>query len=123
MAEKINKNNFIEIEYTGRVKGGEIFDTNVEEEAKKLNPNFKVNPLVICIGQNMILPAIDEFLTGKETEKIYTLELDSEKAFGIRRKELIKTMPLSIFNKDKISPQQGMVFAFDNLLGRISKGI
>ena len=32
----INKNDFVELEYMGRVKDGEIFDTNIKEEAKKI---------------------------------------------------------------------------------------
>ncbi len=117
--KKLTKNDFIEIEYIGKIKGGEIFDTNIQEEAKKLNPNIKVKSLVICLGQNMILPAIDKFLMGKEIGR-YTLNLKPEKAFGERKRELLKTMPLSVFNKHNINPKPGMVFSFDNLLGRIS---
>jgi len=115
----LNKNDFIEIEFTGKVKDGEIFDTNLEEQAKKLGINVKTRPLVICIGQNMILPAIDNFLIGKAQGK-YVLELAPEKAFGSRTRELIKIMPISVFLKHKINPQAGMVFSFDNMMGKIS---
>lgn len=117
--DKLKKNDFVEIEYTGKTKEGEIFDTNIEAEAKKISLDIKTRPLTICIGQNMILPAIDEFLIGKEIGKRYILELSSDKAFGIRNKNLIKTMPLSVFQKHKISPQQGMIFSFDGLFGKI----
>jgi len=115
----LEKNDFIELKYTGRVKDtGLIFDTNIEEEAKKINLNIKTRPLIICIGQNMILPSIDRFLIGKEVGN-YTLNLKPEEAFGTRKKELIKTMPLSVFDKHKVNPQPGMIFTFDNLLGKI----
>jgi len=120
MTRNLQKNDFVEIEYIGKVKDGDIFDTNIEEEAKKIGVDIKTRPLIICIGQGMILPAIDEFLIGKEDGNSYTLKLPPEKAFGARKRELVKTMPLSVFNKHQITPQTGMVFTFDNLLGRIS---
>ncbi len=119
--EKLAKNDFVEIEYTGKIKeNNSIFDTNIPEEAKKLELDIKTRPYTICVGQNMILKAIDEFLLGKETSKQYTLNLPPEKAFGLRDRKLIKIMPISVFAKQNINPQQGMVFSFDNLLGKIS---
>jgi len=121
MKEKLRKNDFVEIEYTGKIKDtGQIFDTNVEKEAKKLNLNTKIKPLTICLGENMILPAIDDFLVGKEVGKSYTLTLPPEKAFGERKRELIKIMPLSVFRGQNITPKAGMMFSFDGLLGKIS---
>ncbi|MFH1711343.1 MAG: peptidylprolyl isomerase [Nanoarchaeota archaeon] len=119
MADIIKKNDFIELDFTGRVKNSEIFDTNISEEAKKIGLEIETRPLIICVGQNMILPAIDEFLEGKELGK-YTLELPPEKAFGLRNTEYLKTMPIKIFHEKKIVPQPGMVFQFDNLIGRVS---
>jgi len=119
MADIIKKNDFIELDFSGRVKNGEIFDTNLKEEAKKIGLEIETRPLIICIGQNMILPAIDELLDGKEIGK-YTLELSPEKAFGPRNKEYLKTMPVKIFHEKQILPKPGMVFQFDNLLGKIS---
>lgn len=116
---KIKKDDFIELEFIGKIKGGNIFDTNIKEEAEKLNLNIETRPLIICIEQGMILPAIDEFLIGKERGR-YELELSPEKAFGQRRRDLIKTMPSSVFKNQNIVPQAGMIFNFDNLLGRIS---
>ena len=119
--EKLAKNDFVEIEYTGKIKeNNSIFDTNIPEEAKKLELDIKTRPYTICVGQNMILKAIDEFLLGKETSKQYTLNLPPEKAFGLRDRKLIKIMPISVFAKQNINPHQGMVFSFDNLLGKIS---
>ena len=33
------KNDFIEIEFTGKIKDGEVFDSNIPAELKKLNSN------------------------------------------------------------------------------------
>ncbi|MBI2630141.1 FKBP-type peptidyl-prolyl cis-trans isomerase [Candidatus Pacearchaeota archaeon] len=119
MEKTLTKNDFIELEYSGKVKDGEIFDTNISEEIKKLNLDIEPKPMIICLGQNMILPAIDEFLIGKETGN-YLLNLAPEKAFGFREKERIKIIPVSVFKKHNIVPQQGLVFQFDNSLGKIT---
>ncbi len=118
--EKLEKNDFVNLEYIGKTKEGKIFDTNIKQEAKKINMNIETRPLAICIGQGMILQGIDEFLKGKETGKEYTLELKPEKAFGKRKKELVKTMPISVFEKQDVAPRRGMMFNFDNSIGRIS---
>jgi FKBP-type peptidyl-prolyl cis-trans isomerase 2 len=113
----LKKNDFVEIEYTGRIKGGEIFDTNIKSDAEKINLNVETKPLIICIGQRMILPAIDDFLIGKDAGE-YKLELAPEQAFGKRNKEFIKTVPIGVFKNQTPSP--GMVFHFDGLIGKIT---
>lgn len=115
----LQKNDFVELEYIGKVKDGNIFDTNIKEEAKKIQLEIETRPLIICLGQNMILPAIDEFLIGKEISK-YTLELNPEKAFGLRNTKLIKTMPIKIFLEKQVYPKPGMMFEFDNVVGKVS---
>jgi FKBP-type peptidyl-prolyl cis-trans isomerase 2 len=115
----LSKNDFIEIEYIGRIKNSHVFDTNIKEEAKKINLEIETNPLIICLGQNMILPAIDLFLIGKKPGA-YTLDLEPEKAFGLRKQELVKTFSLNAFRKQNIAPAPGMIFSFDNLFGKIT---
>ena len=115
----IQKKDFVEMEYTGRVKDGDIFDSNIPEDVKKMNLNINPNPIIICIGENMILPSIDEFLIGKDIGN-YTLDLPAEKAFGERKRELIRTVSLSLFKNQDRYPQPGMVFSFDNMLGKVT---
>ncbi len=112
-------NDFLELEYTGKTQDNKVFDTNIQEEAKKLGLDKVASISIICLGQNMILKAIDEFLVGKETGK-YTLTLEPEQAFGLRQPSLVKIMPLSVFQKQQVYPQPGMVFSFDNALGKVS---
>ena len=118
-SDELGKNDFIELEFTGKTKGGEIFDTNIKEQAEKINPNFQPKLIIICLGQAMILPSIDEFLIGKSLGK-YELELTPEQAFGSRNPKLIKTMPISVFKNQETPPHPGMVFQFDNMFARVS---
>ncbi len=116
---KLEKAEFVELDYVGKVKGGNIFDTNVKDEAKKIGINIESRPVAICLGQNMILSAIDNFLIGKEIGKEYKLELKSDKAFGERKQKFVKTMPMKVFERHGVSPRRGMTFNFDNKMGTI----
>ena len=117
--EKTKKNDFIEIEFIGRVKDGEIFDTNIKEQAKKINLNIDTKPFIICIGQSMVIPGFDKALEGKEINKKYKIEISPEQAFGKRNSSLVKLMPLKVFTEKNIQPRPGMTLALDNLLVKI----
>ncbi|MGY4884984.1 MAG: FKBP-type peptidyl-prolyl cis-trans isomerase [Nanobdellota archaeon] len=112
------KNDFLEIEFTGRIKDGEVFDSNIPEELKKLNPDQKAKPLIFCLGQEMFLKGIEDFLIGKERGN-YEIELKPENAFGLRNPSLIQMIPLKVFIEHKINPIPGTVLNFDNKLGKV----
>lgn len=117
---KIRKNDFIEIEFTGKISStGEIFDTNIKSDAKKAG--FKtegIKPFVLSVGHKMLPPGLDDDLIGKEIDKSYEIKLKPEEAFGKRDKNLIKMVPTKYFHEQKISPVRGMQL---NLDGRIVK--
>ncbi len=119
--EKIKRNDFVEIEFTGKIKDGEIFDTNIKEDAEKININPKeIKPLIVCVGQEMLIKGFDKALEGKEIAKTYEIELEQNEAFGPRKGELIKLMPKKIFTKKNLDPRPGMTLALDTTLVRIA---
>ncbi len=116
--ETLKKNDFIEIEFTGK-SNNEIFDTTNKEEAKQMGLEIEVKPLIVSIGNEMLLKGFDEFLEEKETGKKYSLHLMPEKAFGPRNPALIKLMPMKLFRERNLNPYPGAVFQFDNTLARV----
>ncbi len=120
---KIEKNDFVTIEYTGILKeSGQIFDTTSEQIAKKENiHNMKMayGPITICVGQNQILKAIDENLLGKEEKAEFLLDLNPENAFGKKNAKLIKLVPSNIFKKQNIQPFVGLEVQLDSMPGII----
>lgn len=112
------KNDFIEVEFTGRIKGGEVFDSNVSEELKKLNPGQKAKPFIFPLGQDMFLKGIENFLIGKEIGS-YEIELSPKDAFGFRDPSMIQMIPMKVFIEHKINPIPGTVLNFDNKLGKV----
>lgn len=118
----LQKNDFIEIEFTGRLKEGGVFDSNIKEDMQKLHEGhdhpIETKPFVFCLGHEMFLKGIEEFLIGKELGQ-YEIELKPENAFGLRQASLVQTMPMKIFIEHKIKPVPGTVLNFDNKLGKI----
>lgn len=114
----LQKNDFIEIEFTARIKNGEIFDSNIKEDLKKLNPDADPKPFVFCLGQGMFLKGVDDFLIGKSVGT-YEIELQPEKAFGNRNPEFIKMVPMKVFKQQKLNPVPGVIFSFDNQIAKI----
>jgi FKBP-type peptidyl-prolyl cis-trans isomerase 2 len=115
----IKKNDFIEIEFTGKIKEGEVFDSNIKEEIEKANLNVKDEPFIFCIGRGMFLKGVEDFLIGKEIKKQYKLELSPENAFGMRNPKLIQRIPSKVFAEHKLNPVQGEVLNFDGKIGKI----
>jgi FKBP-type peptidyl-prolyl cis-trans isomerase 2 len=114
----INKNDFVEIEFSARIKDGEVFDTNIKSEAEKLDIK-EVKPLVLSVGANMVIEGLDRTLEGKDIGKQYSEEFKPELAFGKRNPSLIKMIPLRLFLEQKIQPQAGMQFSLDGMLVKI----
>jgi len=116
------KGQFVEIDFTAKIKqSGEIFDTTIKEEAKKANlPSERVRPIVVCIGEGMLLKGFDKALEGKEIGKEYSVEVPSKEAFGERLASMIKIIPLKIFQQKGIMPYAGLSLNMDGVVVRIS---
>jgi FKBP-type peptidyl-prolyl cis-trans isomerase 2 len=112
------KNDFIEIEFTGKIKDGEVFDSNIPEELKKLNSSQPAKPFIFCLGQDMFLKGAEDFLIGKDVGS-YEIDLKPEKAFGLRNPSFIQMIPLKVFIEHQINPIPGAVLTFDNKLGKV----
>jgi FKBP-type peptidyl-prolyl cis-trans isomerase 2 len=116
----IENKDFIEIDFSAKVKNGEIFDTTRKEDSKVLNvKEDSLKPLIISVGNEMVVKGLDSDLIGKEIGKDYEIEISPENAFGKRDASLVQMIPMKNFNEQKISPQKGMQFSFDGKLARI----
>jgi len=115
---QVKKNDFIEIEFTGKANN-EIFDTTHPEEARSIGLDVNVKPVIASVGNEMLLKGLDEALEGKEIGEKYSVHITPEKAFGKRNASLIKTVPIRIFREKNMDPAPGMVFQLDQHLVRI----
>lgn len=117
----IKKGDFVELEYTGKLKEGNvIFDTTDENAAKdnKIHQEGKsYGSVIICVGENQIIKGLDKELEGNETERTYTLELEPEDAFGKKDTKLIQLISTSKFLKHNIQPIPGLQVNIDGVIG------
>ena len=118
----LEKKDFIEIEFTGKTKEGEVFDSNVKEELEKLhhghNHPVETKPFIFCLGEGMFIKGVDEFLIGKEIGE-HKISVSPEKGFGKRDPKLIRMVPLNEFKKSNLNPIPGSVFNFDGKIGKV----
>jgi FKBP-type peptidyl-prolyl cis-trans isomerase SlyD len=112
------KGDFVEIEFTGRIKGGDIFDSNIKEDLQGAKIKGAPNSFVFSVGHGMFVKGVDEFLIGKETGE-YNVELQPEDAFGKRDPKLIQMMPMKVFIQHRMNPIPGAMFNFDGRLAKI----
>lgn len=119
----LKNNEFVKIEYTGRLKDTkEVFDTTAEETAKKekiFNSKVEYGPIVVCIGQNQVIPGIDDALLNSDVKQTLNLDILPEKAFGKKNAKLLKLVPSKIFKSQKIQPFIGLQVQIDNIPGTI----
>tara|TARA_Y100000034_G_scaffold136172_1_gene211257 strand:+ start:2099 stop:2761 length:663 start_codon:yes stop_codon:yes gene_type:complete len=116
--QKTKNKDFIEINFTGYVDG-KVFDSNIPEDLTELSKEAKPEKTVVCIGEKMVVPGLDKALEDKELNKEYKINLPYIDGFGKRHRELVKTIPLSVFTKQKINPYPGASLLLDNQLARI----
>jgi FKBP-type peptidyl-prolyl cis-trans isomerase 2 len=118
----VKKDDFIEIDYTGRLKeDNSVFDTTNEQLAKDEgihNPNTGYGPVIICLGQKQLIKGLDAKLEGKELGK-HTIDLPAEEAFGKKNAKLIQMVPLKKFTENDIKPFPGLQVNIDNAVGTV----
>jgi len=114
----LQKKDFIEVEFTAKLKDGEIFDSNRKEDLGKAGLNGDAKPFIFALGEGMFLNSIDDYLIGKEVGE-YKIELTPDKAFGKRDPKMIHMIPLVSFRQQQTNPIPGAVFNFDGRLARV----
>ena len=97
------------VAYEGRDKEtGKVFDKVEEEE-----------PYAVILGEDSLLPGLEEALEGMKEGEEKEVELPPEKAFGERKKELIYIIPEKEFKKRGIRPVPGLPIEADGRVGRV----
>lgn len=120
---QIKENDFIEIDYTGKLKNDNIvFDTTSKEAATKagiFNPNITYQPMIICVGHGQLLKGIDKEIVGKELNTEYIIPVAAVDGFGKKNPELLQLIATPKFRKHGINPVPGLQVNIDNSVGII----
>jgi FKBP-type peptidyl-prolyl cis-trans isomerase SlyD len=100
---------------------GKLVQTTNEKKGKEANLEIKdYGPQTIILGKAFILKALDDAILKKDKDSI---ELTADKAYGKRKKELIKTFSKSSFDEQKIRAVVGMTYDFNGMYGQVKSVI
>lgn len=120
----IKEGDFIEVDYTGKLKENKaIFDTTDEKLAKEANihsENIAYGPVIICVGKGQILKGLEKKFIGKKQGKFST-DLTPEEGFGKKDASLIQLIPQKKFVENKIQPMMGLQVNIDGALGIVRR--
>ena len=97
----VENGDVIEVNYTGRLFGGEVFDTSLPEIAGNesvpkvswfsVRPSYE--PLEFTVGAGMMIPGFDEAVLDMEINETKTVEIPPEEGYGLHNPSLIQAMP------------------------------
>ncbi|MBI4152035.1 peptidylprolyl isomerase [Candidatus Woesearchaeota archaeon] len=123
MVEKTVAHDFVEVTYTGTLNNGVVFDTTSEEVAHQAglpHHHGSVQPAIVCIGEQQLLPGLDKDLENKEIGKEYTVILPPESAFGKRDIKNIRIIPMNTFREHEVQPRPGLQVDVDGERGFVT---
>jgi len=116
----VKKGDFILIDFVAKIKEtGEIFDTTVQEVAKKariFREGYVYEPMLVVVGEGWVLKGLDDELVGLDVDKPSTIELSPAKAFGPRDPSKLKLIPLRRIKNEDMPPRLGQTIEIDGKL-------
>jgi peptidylprolyl isomerase len=118
-----DKGSLILLDYTARIKdNGEIFETTIEEDAKKSNlydPTRKYEPRLISVGEGWVLKGLDEALTSTDVGQKLSVEISPDKGFGERDTNKVRMIPQRKLGEKANEVKVGDVIELDDRTGII----
>jgi peptidylprolyl isomerase len=118
-----DKGSLILLDYTARIKdNGEIFETTIEEDAKKSNlydPTRKYEPRLISVGEGWVLKGLDEALTSTDVGQKLSIEISPDKGFGERDTNKVRMIPQRKLGEKANEVKVGDVIELDDRTGII----
>ncbi len=98
MTEQAKNGDRVRVHYTGRLEGGEVFDSSRDGE-----------PLEFTVGAGDVIPGFDEAVRGMQVGETKTIEIEPEDAYGPRREQLVTQVSREAA-QFPVEPQVGMHF-------------
>ncbi|HVF57769.1 MAG TPA: peptidylprolyl isomerase [Pyrinomonadaceae bacterium] len=96
MTERAKNGDTVRVHYTGRLEGGEVFDSSEGGE-----------PLEFKVGAGEVIPGFDEGVRGMQIGETKRIEIESDDAYGPRHEQLVQSVAREGMNLEA-EPQAGM---------------
>lgn len=114
---------FVEVDYVGRIKdSGQVFDLTKEDVAKKesvYNPKASYGPVILIVGADFIIKGLSEALQKMKIGEEKKVEIPPDKAFGEKKEELVRFIPLARFKEQNLDPVPGAIVNIGIMKGTI----
>jgi FKBP-type peptidyl-prolyl cis-trans isomerase 2 len=128
----VEEGSLIYVDYIGRTKNdGKVFDLTIEEVAKNeglYRDDDRYEPILVSVGSNWLLEAIEEELIGMKVDQTKTIDIPPERGAGKRDPSLIKMIAkaklekqgarIAIGEKITFGREQGVI---TQILGRTAR--
>jgi FKBP-type peptidyl-prolyl cis-trans isomerase 2 len=120
----VGEKSLVYIDYSATTKDdGVVFDTTMEAVAKEsgiFKENDRYEPMLVAIGWNWLLAALEEELIGMKVGDSKTVEVPPEKGAGQRDPRKVKMIAKTKLAKHKTRPVKGEQITFGNERGVIT---
>ena len=97
---KVEKNDVIKVEYTGKLADGTVFDSSEKQG----------QPLEFEVGAGNIIKGFDEAVQGMEKGEEKEIEVKKDDAYGDRKEDFVQKIPKDQMPQD-VDVKPGMVLA------------
>jgi len=120
----VGEKSLVYIDYSATTKDdGVVFDTTMPGVAKDsgiFKENDRYEPMLVAIGRNWLLGALEEELVGMKVGDSKTVEVPPEKGAGERDPSKVKMIAKTKLAKHKTRPVKGEQITFGNERGVIT---
>ena len=120
----VGKDSLIYVDYSATTKDdGVVFDTTMREvamDSQIFRENDRYEPMLVAIGWNWLLAALEEELVGMKIGESKTVEIPPEKGAGIRDPAKVKMIPKAKLAKHGQRPVKGESITFGKERGVIT---
>jgi peptidylprolyl isomerase len=101
----------IQVDYTGKLENGTIFDTSREDIAKQAGiyvSSRVYSPLIFVVGSGQMIKGFDNGVIGMKVGEEKTISIPPEQAYGEYDKAKVQAIPLKSLNMT-IAPKVGQI--------------
>ncbi len=120
----VGESSVIYIDYTAKIQDdGQVFDTTIEDVAREhgtYKENDRYEPMLVAIGWNWLLGAVEEELVGLKVGDSKTVAVPPEKGAGTRDPRKVKMIPKVKLAKHGVRMLKGEEITFGDERGVIT---
>jgi len=123
MGDKIANGDLVLVDYVGRVSNtGDIFDLTNEDKARSegvYDEEADYGPVPVLIGHDYIVQGVEEALKNMKVGDSASIDVPSEKAFGQRSSDQVRTISESQFKESDVRAYPGSLIRVGGKRGKV----